>query len=65
MEPEGIPETALGMNFDPFVLRTKKPRSIGAFRLCGAGGDRTLVQTTATNAFYMLRPYFIFDYRPV
>ena len=33
----------------------------GLFFLCGAGGVRTLVQTTSFQAFYMLIPRLFFD----
>ena len=31
----------------------------------GAGGIRTLVQTSSKNAFYMLSPWFVVGIRPV
>jgi len=56
------------------VLLTKNPAKINHFTgffqkgdllfICGAGGNRTLVQTSSQKAFYMLSPELIFGILP-
>ncbi len=62
VEPEVHPGQNAGVNLAP-VLLAKKPAFQRVSASCGAGGDRTLVQTTATWAFYMLSRFF--GFRPL